>query len=115
MEKTFKETKFTFKEKPNMRDFSKISETSKEMQTWSINEFDMMFKIFPILCESIEKDWKKIVEFEQKRKYIEELTDLEEFTEITEVIAKIMIDLQQKKNGKKNLDIKSASQKQADQ
>ena len=85
MEKTFNSTKIVFKEEINMRDFQLILNAVKEWQkNW--DDMDLSFKLFPLFCVSIDD---KILTNEEKRKWIEELTDIEMFSKIIECIGEL--------------------------
>jgi len=92
MEKTFWQDKIVFKETINMKDRQKISWFIRK-RTEDKDDMQMTFDIFPVRVISI--NWNAEMTDEQKKEWIENLTDLEMFKEIWETIW----ELQQKASG----------------
>lgn len=82
MEKTFNSTKIVFKEQITMKDFQFMINAVKEWEK-DKDDMDLAFKLFPLFVVSIDD---KILSNEEKRKWIEELTDVVMFSEIVEEI-----------------------------
>ena len=85
MEKTFWETKIEFKDLITMKDFQLCSIATKQRQK-DQDEIWLAFKLFPTLCLKINGETKTD---QEKREWIENLTDLKIFTELTEVMWEI--------------------------
>lgn len=82
MEKTFGETKIIFKEALNMREFQIVTRAIKEFQEIK-DEIELVFKLFPVFVVTINGE---MLSDEAKRKWIEDLTDLNQFQAISEVM-----------------------------
>lgn len=82
MEKTFNSTKIVFKEQMTMKDYQFMINAVKEWEK-DKDDMDLAFKLFPLFVVSIDD---KILSNEEKRKWIEELTDVVMFSEIVEEI-----------------------------
>jgi len=85
MEKTFNSTKIVFKEQMTMRDFQFMINAVKQWEK-DKDDMDLAFKLFPLFVVSIDD---KILSNEEKRKWIEELTDVVVFSEIVEEIGEM--------------------------
>ena len=85
MEKTFGETKIEFKDLITMKDFQICSNATKQWQKDN-DEIWLAFKLFPVLVLKI--NWETKTD-EEKKQWIENLTDLKLFTELTEVMWEI--------------------------
>lgn len=82
MEKTFNSTKIVFKEQMTMKDYQFMINAVKQWEK-DKDDMDLAFKLFPLFVVSIDD---KILSNEEKRKWIEELTDVVMFSEIVEEI-----------------------------
>lgn len=99
MEKTFNSTKIVFKEQITMRDFQVCANAVKQRQKdW--DEVELAFKMFPIFCDKIDDQEKTL---DEKRKWIEELTDFAMFSDIVEVIGELQTKFMQGINEKKKM------------
>ena len=85
MEKTFNSTKIVFKEQITMKDFQVCANATREWQE-NHDEVWLLFKLFPVFVVSIDD---QILSNEEKRKWIEELTDFKIFNEIAETIGEL--------------------------
>ena len=83
MEKTFWQDKIVFKEKINMKERQKISSIVRKRQE-DKDEMQMTFDIFPVRVASI--NWNNEMTDDQKKEWIENLTDLNLFKEVAEVL-----------------------------
>ena len=83
MEKTFWQDKIVFKEKINMKERQTISNVIKK-RTEDKDEMQMTFDIFPVRVLSINGNAE--MTDDQKKEWIENLTDLEMFKQIGETI-----------------------------
>ena len=82
MEKTFWETKIEFKDLITMKDFQTCAMATKKREK-DQDDMGLAFSLFPVLVLKI--NWE-IKTDEEKRHWIENLTDLKTFTELTEVM-----------------------------
>ena len=74
------------------------------------NEFELVFDIFPVVCLSIDN---KKMSADEMKQYMKNCDDLEEFSEISQVITEIyqqIIDDQKKKSEKMTSGIKSQNE-----
>lgn len=85
MKKMFWETEIEFKDLITMKDFQLCSLATKQRQV-DHDEIWLAFKLFPILCMRINGEMKSEAE---KIQWIENLTDIKIFTELTEVMWEI--------------------------
>ena len=86
MEKTFWQDVIVFKTEINMRDRQKISKSVRERQE-SKDEMQMTFDIFPVWVVSI--NGQTDLTDDQKKEWIENLTDLQMFKEVAEVLGEL--------------------------
>lgn len=86
MEKTFWQDKIVFKEKINMKERQKISSIVRKRQE-DKDEMQMTFDIFPVRVASI--NWNNEMTDDQKKEWIENLTDLNLFKEVAEVLGEL--------------------------
>ena len=105
MEKTFWQDKIVFKEKINMRERQIISNVVKK-RTEDKDEMQMTFDIFPVWVVSINGNAE--MTDDQKKEWIENLTDLEMFKQIGETIGELQmqaswVDEKKKINSNTNL------------
>jgi alpha-L-arabinofuranosidase len=75
-----------FKTEINMRDRQKISKSVRERQE-SKDEMQMTFDIFPVWVVSI--NGQTDLTDDQKKEWIENLTDLQLFKEVAEVLGEL--------------------------
>ena len=105
MEKTFNSTKIVFKEQMTMKDYQFMINAVKQWEK-DKDDMDLSFKLFPLFCVSIDD---KILSNEEKRKWIEELTDVVMFSEIMEEIwemqQKFVAWIDEKKKTKSNMNL----------
>ena len=105
MEKTFNSTKIVFKEQMTMKDYQFMINAVKQWEK-DKDDMDLAFKLFPLFCVSIDE---KILSNEEKRKWIEELTDVVMFSEIIEEIwemqQKFVAWIDEKKKTKSNMNL----------
>ncbi len=105
MEKTFNSTKITFREQITMRDFQICANAVKQWQKDG-DEVELAFKLFPVFCVKIND---QEITTEQKRKWIEELTDFAMFSDIVETIGelqqKFMEGINEKKKMQSNMNL----------
>ena len=85
MEKTFWETKIEFKDLITMKDFQACSIATKQRQK-DQDEIWLAFKLFPVLALRINGETKSE---QEKREWIENLTDLTIFTQLVETMGEI--------------------------
>lgn len=86
MEKTFWKDVIVFKTEINMKDRQKIS-TVVRKRNEDKDEMQMTFDIFPVWVVSINGD-ANLTE-EQKKEWIENLTDLQMFKEVAETLGEL--------------------------
>ncbi len=86
MEKTFWQDVIVFKTEINMRDRQKISKSVRERQE-SKDEMQMTFDIFPVWVVSI--NGQTDLTDDQKKEWIENLTDLQLLKEVAEVLGEL--------------------------
>jgi len=86
MEKTFWQDKIVFKEKINMKERQKISSIVRKRQE-DKDEMQMTFDIFPVRVASI--NWNTEMTDDQKKEWIENLTDLNLFKDVAEVLGEL--------------------------
>ena len=86
MEKTFWKDVIVFKEKINMKERQKISSIVRKRQE-DKDEMQMTFDIFPVRVVSI--NWNNEMTDDQKKEWIENLTDLNLFKEVAEVLGEL--------------------------
>lgn len=102
MEKTIWWKKFEFKEIVNMLDRQKCSVALRSYYKTQ-DEFELCFDLFPIFCTKI--DWVEKTA-EEKKKYLQEMTDLELFNKIQNEMTAIIEQITDQKK-KTNSDINS--------
>lgn len=100
MEKIIWWKKFEFKDVVNMLDRQKCSSAMRNYYKTQ-DEFELCFDLFPIFCTKIDG---VALEDDAKKKYLQELTDLDLFKEIQEVLTGIIEDITDQKK-KKNSNI----------
>lgn len=86
MEKTFWKDVIVFKETINMKERQKISSIVRKRQE-DKDEMQMTFDIFPVWVVSINGNAE--MTDDQKKEWIENLTDLQMFKEVAEVLGEL--------------------------
>ena len=86
MEKTFWQDKIVFKTQINMRERQKISSIVRRRQE-DKDEMQMTFDIFPVWVISI--NGKSDLTDDQKKEWLENLTDLQIFKEVAETLGEL--------------------------
>ena len=86
MEKTIWWKKFEFKEVVTMLDRQKCSNVLRTFYKTQ-DEFELSFNLFPVFCTKIDG---VALEDDAKKKYLQELTDLDLFKEIQETLTWII-------------------------
>ena len=107
MEKVIGWKKIVFKDKMTMWDRQKVAiERKKYDQTK--DEFELCFNLFPIICISIDD---QPLSDQEKLTYIKSIDDMEAFSEISESLAEIRIQIANEvEKKKKNIDMNSKSE-----
>lgn len=85
MEKVIWGKTMVFKEKLTMLDRQKVMQAKKKMEETE-DAMELAFALFPILCVTI--DWKELSN-EEKSDYIKNIDEMEDFADISWVIAEI--------------------------
>lgn len=100
MEKTIWWKKFEFKEIVNMLDRQKCSNALRNYYQTQ-DEFELCFNLFPIFCTKIDD---QTMNDDAKKKYLQEMTDLDLFKEIQEMLTSIIESItDQKKKTNSNI------------
>ena len=86
MEKTFWQDKIVFKTQINMKDRQKISNVIRKRNE-DKDEMQMTFDIFPVWVVSI--NGQTDMTDDQKKQWIENLTDLEIFKQVAETLGEL--------------------------
>lgn len=86
MEKTFWQDKIVFKTQINMKDRQKISNVIRKRNE-DKDEMQMTFDIFPVWVVSI--NGQTDMTDDQKKQWIENLTDLEVFKQVAETLGEL--------------------------
>ena len=86
MEKTFWQDKIVFKTQINMKDRQKISNVIRKRNE-DKDEMQMTFDIFPVWVVSINGQTE--MTDDQKKQWIENLTDLEVFKQVAETLGEL--------------------------